>query len=300
MYCIVQYKNTTCSHATRPIHAGCLPHPVLRLGNTLATLPSNLPPVHATHARRLEEQRRPMALLDHMRQITPVRRIAVVLQILSASRIRQPKRVLLPLNNQRLGSGFRALLPFRRHLDPALQRVDRVHGVAHDLADGEGRVEARGDGAAQLLDGRDGFGAGARDDDVDRGLQLFFAAREEFDAVFDAVHAVGLVELAHCDGLCGVQAAGVDPFLDAVQVDRGHFDGEAVVFCGQQICAIFPQRLPFLSLVQLGEHDDDLLVHLSSLARNHNLRRLTTIEAERHLSMRLLTLVTSSGRLALA
>lgn len=94
--------------------------------------------------------------------------------------------------------------------------MDGVHGVAHDLADGERRVEARGDGAAQLLDGRDGFGAGARDDDVDGRFQLFFAAREQFDAVFDAVQAVGLVELAYCDGLCWVEAAGVDPFLDAV------------------------------------------------------------------------------------
>jgi hypothetical protein len=58
-----------------------------------------------------------------------------------------------------------------------------------------------------------------------------------------------------------------------------------------------PLSLLFLSCSMGG---CDLLVHLSSLARNHNLRRLATIEAEWHLSVRLLTLVTSSGRLALA
>ena len=42
------------------------------------------------------------------------------------------------------------------------------------------------------------------------------------------------------------------------------------------------------------------LVHFTSLSGYHDIRGLTTIEPERHFTVLLLTLVTSSGRLALA
>jgi hypothetical protein len=42
------------------------------------------------------------------------------------------------------------------------------------------------------------------------------------------------------------------------------------------------------------------LVHLASLSGYHDIWCLTTIESERHFTVLLLTLVTSSGRLALA
>lgn len=42
------------------------------------------------------------------------------------------------------------------------------------------------------------------------------------------------------------------------------------------------------------------LVHFTSLSGNHDIWGLTTIEPERHFAVLLLTLVTSSGRLALA
>ncbi len=42
------------------------------------------------------------------------------------------------------------------------------------------------------------------------------------------------------------------------------------------------------------------LVHFTSFSGNHDIRCLATIEPEWHLTVLLLTLVTSSGRLALA
>lgn len=45
--------------------------------------------------------------------------------------------------------------------------------AAQDALDGRGRVEARGDTAAESFDTLDGVGRGARDDDVDgRGEEL--------------------------------------------------------------------------------------------------------------------------------
>jgi hypothetical protein len=48
-----------------------------------------------------------------------------------------------------------------------LQRNGGVGVAAEDALDGGGRVEAGGDGAAKGFDARNGFGRGARDDEVD-------------------------------------------------------------------------------------------------------------------------------------
>jgi hypothetical protein len=53
-----------------------------------------------------------------------------------------------------------------------LERYGRMGVATQDTLDGGGRVEARGDGAAEGLDTRDGFGGGARDDKVDGRSEL--------------------------------------------------------------------------------------------------------------------------------
>lgn len=50
---------------------------------------------------------------------------------------------------------------------------------------------------------------------------------EQLDTVFDAMEGAGGAELFEGDGLGGVEAALVDPGLDAVEVDGGHVEGVA-------------------------------------------------------------------------
>jgi hypothetical protein len=54
-----------------------------------------------------------------------------------------------------------------------------------------------------------------------------FAAAEHFDAVPELVHAVGVEEFADGDGEAWIDAALVNPFLDAVEVDGDEVEGEA-------------------------------------------------------------------------
>lgn len=157
-----------------------------------------------------------MTLLHQMAQVASMRRVTVILQILSARRVRQPIPKLLPLLTHSLRHSLCALDLQRRHLYPALQAVHRIHLTAHDLLDGEFGVVPRRDCAAELFHGVDGFGACAGYDDVNRCGELFFAASEELHAVFDAVDAAAVGELGEGDGLGWVEAAGVDPVLDAV------------------------------------------------------------------------------------
>lgn len=56
------------------------------------------------------------------------------------------------------------------------------------------------------------------------------AAREQFDAVFDAVDAAGFDEFFEGDGAGRVETALVDPGLDAVEVDGGDLGCESVFF----------------------------------------------------------------------
>jgi hypothetical protein len=86
----------------------------------------------------------------------------------------------------------------------------------------------------------------------------------------DAVQAPALVQLLHGDGLGGVQAALVDPALDAVEVDGRHVDGEGVVLAA--------------AALRVGD----------------GLGRLAALEAGGHLAVGMLTLLTTSCRLSLA
>lgn len=84
------------------------------------------------------------------------------------------------------------------------------------------RVVAGRDGAAGGFDGFNCRGGGAGDNDLDGLFERFFAAAgEQFDAILDAVDTAGFCQFADCDGAGGVEAALVDPFLDAVEVDFG-------------------------------------------------------------------------------
>lgn len=103
-----------------------------------------------------------------------------------------------------------------------------MHLPVHDADDRGASVEAGRHGAAGGLDGRDGGGGSARDDDVDGLLEGAFAATaEELHAFFGLVDAAGLGEFADGDGAGWVDAALVDPFLDAVEVCGGQVGGEA-------------------------------------------------------------------------
>lgn len=54
------------------------------------------------------------------------------------------------------------------------------------------------------------------------------AVTENLDAVLVLVDAARLGEFADGDRAGWVDAALIDPFLDAEEVHRGHFEGEAV------------------------------------------------------------------------
>ena len=163
-----------------------------------------------------------------MAQIASILWVAVVLQVLPARRIWQPvlephapdalHRVRAHLHGEgRLSDGV--LVPLEGDVGVGLALPDAVDGVPG--------VEARGDGAAEGLDGGNGGLRGTGDDDVDGGCEGGGAAGEQFDAVFDAVHGARGGEFAEGDGLGGVDPTLVDPVLDSVEVYGGHVEGEA-------------------------------------------------------------------------
>jgi hypothetical protein len=149
------------------------PNPVLALDGRFGTLGSSLLVVNTSQTGRLEEQTGVLAFLQHMAQVTSVRRISVVLDILSAGRVGESVLEL------RAGCGRSS----------ALDAVDGVCVALEDARDGGLGVVAGGEFAAGGLDGCDGFGAGAADDDFDGGGEFLGAAGEQLDAVFDAVDA---------------------------------------------------------------------------------------------------------------
>jgi hypothetical protein len=70
-------------------------------------------------------------------------------------------------------------------------------------------------------------------------------AGQELDAVpLDAVDAARLVQLLHGDGFRGIQAALVNPRLDAVEVDGRHLDLEAVRISAMLLCYSAACRVP--------------------------------------------------------
>lgn len=102
----------------------------------------------------------------------------------------------------------------------------RLH--TENVADSNAGVEARCQRAAGGLDGFDCGAGGAGDDKVDGLFEGCGGAAEDFDAVFGLVDASRVGEFADGDGSGWVDAALVDPFLDALEVDGGHINGEAV------------------------------------------------------------------------
>lgn len=90
-------------------------------------------------------------------------------------------------------------------------------------------VEAGRDGATSSLDGGDGGGTDARDDKVDGLFEGCGTVAENLNAVLVLVDAARLGEFADGDRAGWVDAALIDPFLDAGEVHRGHFKGEAVI-----------------------------------------------------------------------
>ena len=152
-----------------------LPNPVLALDGRFGTLGSNLFVIHTTLTRCLEEQTGALALLQQMAQVTSVRRVSVVLDILSASRVGKP---VLEIRTGCSGSS-------------TLNAVNGICVALEDASDGGLGVVASSEFSACGLDGSNGRGTGAADDDFDGRGEFFGAAGEQLDAVFDAVDAAG-------------------------------------------------------------------------------------------------------------
>jgi hypothetical protein len=236
-----------------------------------------------------------------MRQIPPMRRITIILNIPSLRRIRQAVFLRLRIDNSL------PLHPRRRspHLRKLVQllgatgtvprgREERVRFAVEDAADGRGRVVACCDGAAGGFDGGDGGGGGARGDDVNGLFKGFAAVAEDLEAVDGSAGAFAVVELFHCYWAVGVDAALVDPVLEAVEVDGCHFDGEAGLDgSGLGFLCIWVLDFGFWGL-------ENLHVDTAAFTVNDDIFRLTAIEAGRDLAVLALTFVTATGGLTLS
>lgn len=190
-----------------------------------------------------------------MAQISPMSRVTVILNITSLGGVRQTVAEAHFLHDIRLGKGLSVPLRCSRSrsitralgLEQTLattlrrprHRHKRMHLLPHDAHNRGAGVEAGRHRPASSLDGGDGAGGGARDDDVDGLLEdgsgstafLFLvlvlsfagAAAQELHAFLGLVDAARLHQFPDGDGAGWVDAALVDPFLDAVQV------------CGRQV-----------------------------------------------------------------
>jgi len=183
---------------TRRSRASKLPHLVLSLDNSLPTLSRVLPRINSALPRRLEEQTRSLALGDQIAQITPMRRVTVILEILPARRIRQsvPESLLRERSERGHDVDIARLLCRRTRFfferkDAALQAFERMTVAFEHALDRWACVVARRNGAASCFDGGDGGRRGPAYNDVDWCGESHGAAGEQFDAVFDAVDDVG-------------------------------------------------------------------------------------------------------------
>ena len=178
--------------------------------------------------RRTEEQTGSLHRLEQMTQVPPMRRVPIVLNIPTLRRIRQPVLETHLLHDIRLSQRLSPLSPLRlvQFLTTTLRsprhRDKRMHLPVHNADNCGARVKAGRHGAAGGLDGSNGRGGGARDDDVDGLFEgALAAAAEELHTFFGLVNAAGLGEFADGNGAGWVYAALVDPFLDAVEVCGG-------------------------------------------------------------------------------
>jgi hypothetical protein len=103
------------------------------------------------------------------------------------------------------------------------------------------------------------------------------------------VDAAGFGQFANGDGAVWVDAALVNPFLDAVEVGGCEVESETAL----------PDVRKSPSSFSLRSQDRDIHVVEPTLTVHHNLRRLSTIEPRGDFSMLLLTLVATSRGLTL-
>lgn len=99
-------------------------------------------------------------------------------------------------------------------------------------------------------------------------------------------------ELFECNGAGGVEAASVDPVLDAIEVYGGQLGGEA----GKLELAYVHCAVGDLGLLVSA----DVPVLEASRAMHHVIRRLSTVEAYGHFTMLFLTFVPAPRCLAIA
>ncbi|OAQ78951.1 hypothetical protein VFPFJ_02461 [Purpureocillium lilacinum] len=148
-------------------------------------------------------------------QVATVRRVAVVLNVPTARRVRQP------VSERRLARRLQHALHVLLAHGQRPVRVDRL--ARQQPPDGQLGVVSRHHLAARGLDGGDGPLRHARHHHVDRLLQALGAAGQDLDAVLDAADQLALDELLGCDLLRRVESALVDPVLDLVEVHFGQF-----------------------------------------------------------------------------
>lgn len=189
--------------------------------------------------RRQEEQTRSFTRFDQMTQIPSMGRVTIILNILSVGRVRETIRKFSSFHNLRLLQLCRFLLigsaqSFEEEVTTTLlrprQRVEWMRLRHQDPFYRRICVKPGCDGSAGGFNGGNGICRGARNDDVDGLFETFFlAASEQFYAVAELVHAVGVEEFADCDRVFGVDATLVDPFLDFIEVDGYEVGGPAIV-----------------------------------------------------------------------
>lgn len=167
-----------------------------------------------------------------MAQIASVRRITVVFDVLSVGRVWQA--VLVPhalhdlgLDNWPVTHTQGLVEELVTSLLRPCRRQEWMCLSPQNPLDGGAGVEPRRHRSARSFDGGDGGGRGAGDDDVDGLLQsTIFSSAKQLDTVFGLVNAAGLGKFLDSDGPVRVDAALVDPLLDAIQVDGSEVDRE--------------------------------------------------------------------------
>lgn len=193
-----------------------LPYPVIGASLCLGGLARHPLHILLSSSWCFEEQTGSVSVCYKMAEITTVSRVAVVLEILSASWIGRPETVLLWILCLEFCTLLCALCGCRDRSSLRLEAVDGVHVALHDLLDGEVGVIAREHGSTQLLHCTNGFRACARDHNIDGCFQLLLSSCEQLDAIFHAVETPRFAQFSQRDGLCWIQTALVDPVLYAV------------------------------------------------------------------------------------
>jgi hypothetical protein len=181
-----------------------------------------------------------------------------------------------------------------------------MHLAPHNPRDRRGGVVAGRDRAAGGLDGGDGGVGRARDDNVhglpERGRGAD-AVGEQLDALARLVDAARVGELADGDRARWVDAALVDPGLDAVEVYGGEVDGEAGSSVNQSIMSCRTQKTYADAEKKKKKKKDlgrDVHILKPPFPMHDMVRRLPAVEARWSLVVLFLAAVATAGGLALA